>query len=149
MIGNSSQRWVLIPPSQKPIAESLSSQYFASQSYSEWSCCVTGRGSISGSWKTTVMIGPPLLSLIAPSHISVPAFPLCDLKSRSSCSLQASKSCTFWPHAQSSSGCEALRKSASIAATRIMAVKTQQATLLLPKVPPFATNCLNVVLLRR
>lgn len=44
MIGNSSQWWVLIPPSQKPIAESLSSQYFASQSYSEWSCCVIGTG---------------------------------------------------------------------------------------------------------
>lgn len=43
----------------------------------------------------------------------------------------------------------ALRKSVSVAAIRNAAVKTQQATVLLPKVPPFATNCLNVVLLRR
>lgn len=33
-----------------------------------------------------------------------------------------------------------MRKSASIAAIHIMAMKTQQAALLLPKVPPFATN---------
>lgn len=42
-----------------------------------------------------------LLQLIALSHISVRAFGLCGLRSRSPCSFQASKSCGLWPHRQS------------------------------------------------
>lgn len=106
------------------------------------------------SGETLVMTG--LCSLIAPSHITVPAFPPCGLGG-------VNPSCSFSSHLQSASavlhpshfrreaasGREALRKSARVAAIHILAVKTQQAAALLPKVPPFATNCLKVVLLRR
>lgn len=83
--------------SQKPAAESLSKQCFACQTHRERSCCVTGmKNSISGFWKTTVTIGPPLLLLIALSHMIQSQYFLCGPHP---CSLQGSQSCVFWPDA--------------------------------------------------
>lgn len=134
----------------KTWAESLSLQHFTSQTHRDRSCCVTGTGQYLWVMEDHSHDWTPLRCLIAQRRVSVPAFPLCGLRSRSSCSFFQTCMCPKAAGADlTQTKRQALRKSTSVAAICIMAVKTQQATVLLPKVPPFATNCLNVVLLRR
>lgn len=92
----------------KTWAESLSLQHFTSQTHRERSCCVTGTGQYLWVMEDHSHDWTPLRCLIARRRISVPAFPSCGLRSRSSCSifsdLRVSKSCSLWPHSDKTPG---------------------------------------------
>ena len=97
-----------------------------------------GRDGISADMEDHSHDRTPLRSLIALSHISVPAFPL--VWPQESLILQLFLDTCVHPKPAASDladkaapGREALRKWTSVAAIRNTAVKTQQAAVLLPK----------------